>query len=161
MDFSGDASPVSLALKSVQKSLREKEGTLPSGRIAYVPLILFLENHDEYIQLFFFFVGHEGEHFTSFLLPEQTTFSCDSQETSLKELRKTKQNKLRHTRSKAGSWKVLQVKERVGTKSAGTRLWHPRDSLWLSLSSLLHCGPAMNVLVDVNFTLKCFYQIHF
>lgn len=113
------------------------------------------------ISSFFFFVGHEGEHFTSFLLPEQTTFSCDSQETSLKELRKTKQNK--YTRSKAGSWKVLQQskKERAGTKSAGTRLWHPRDSLWLSLSSLLHCGPAMNVLVDVNFPLKRLYQIYF
>lgn len=76
------------------KVTREKEGTRPSGRIAYVLLGLFLENHGKHIQLVsfpFFFVGHEGEHFTSFLLPEQTTFSCESQETSLKERRKTKQ----------------------------------------------------------------------
>jgi hypothetical protein len=36
------------------------------------------------------FIGHEREHFTSSLLPEGTTFSCDSQESSLKSLRKNK-----------------------------------------------------------------------
>lgn len=67
--------------------IREEEGTLPSGRIAYVPLVLFLENHDEYTQFVSFpfsSLANEGERFTSSLLPERTTFSCESQESSLK-----------------------------------------------------------------------------
>jgi hypothetical protein len=52
-DFSGDTPLMSLAPEGVLalEGVRKEEGTLSSGSLAYVPLVLSLENCDEYTQL--------------------------------------------------------------------------------------------------------------